>query len=161
MVFDAAFFAFVALVIFLGIVVYAKGPHKISAALDDRAARIAKDINDAAKLRAEAEALLNEYKQKRADAETEAQSIIDQAKREAEAYAAETRSKLSEMVERRTKQAEQKIAQAEQAALKDVRNSATEAAIAAATQLIREGLAGSKSGKLIDESIAAVKSRLN
>lgn len=158
MAFDNTFFATVALVLFFGVVFWVKAPAKITGMLDARSDRIRKDIDDARKLRAEAEALLNEYKQKRTDAVKEAAGIIEQAKREAEAYAAETRAKLSEMLARRTKQAEQKISQAEASAAKDVRSAATEAAIAAATQLI-----GEANGKanLIDESIAAVKSRLN
>ena len=161
MAFDNSFFATVALVLFIGIVFWVKAPAKISAMLDDRSDRIRKDIDDARKLRAEAEALLNEYKQKRTDAVKEAAAIIEQAKREAESYAAETRAKLGETLTRRTKQAEQKISQAEASAAKEVRATATEAAIAAATQLIGEVNAGAKGAKLIDESISAVKARLN
>jgi F-type H+-transporting ATPase subunit b len=159
--FDATFFALVALVLFFVIVFYAKAPAKITAMLDDRSGRIAKDISDARKLREEAEALLNEYKQKRADAVKEAAGIVEQAKREAEAYASEARIKLDEMLARRTRQAEQKIAQAEAAATKDVRAAATDAAITAAARLIAEGSTGAKSAKFVEESIAAVKSRLN
>ena len=65
------------------------------------------------------------------------------------------------LFERRTKQAAQKIAQAEAAAIKEVRTTATEAAIAAASRLVGEAVQGAAGGKLIDESIAAVKSRLN
>ena len=161
MAFDNTFFATVALLIFLAIVFWAKAPGKVGAMLDGRADKIRKDIEDARKLRAEAEALLNEYKQKRTDAVKEAEAIIAQAKSEAESYAAETRSKLNDLLARRSKQAEQKIAQAESAAAKDVRSAATEAAIAAATQLIGEVNAGAKGVKLIEESISAVKSRLN
>lgn len=159
--FDATFFALVALILFIGIVFYAKAPAKVSAMLDERSGRIAKDIADARKLREEAEALLAEYKQKRADAVKEAAAIVDQAKREAESYATESRAKLEDMLARRTKQAEQKIAQAEATATKDVRAAATEAAIAAATKLIGEASTGSKGAKLVAESIAAVKGRLN
>jgi F-type H+-transporting ATPase subunit b len=159
--FDATFFAFVALMIFLGIVLKMGVPKKLGSALDDRANRIAKDLDDAARLRSEAEALLAEYKQKRTDAEMEARGIVDQARREAEALADETRKKLADMLERRTKQAEQKIAQAEAAAIKDVRSQATDAAVAAATKLVREAAKGTKGASLIAESIAAVKTRLN
>lgn len=158
--FDNTFFALVALILFLGIVFYAKAPGKVAGMLDDRSNRIAKDIADARKLREEAEALLAEYKQKRADAVKEAAGIVEQAKLEAHAYATESRSKLEDLLARRTKQAEQKIAQAEAAAAKDVRAAATDAAIAAARKLIGDAPA-TKSAKLIEESISAVKSRLN
>ena len=80
---------------------------------------------------------------------------------EAEAYAAETRHKLAETLERRTKQAEQKIAQAEAQAVKEVRNLATDIAVAAATGLAGDAVKGAKGAALVDDSIAAVKSRLN
>lgn len=158
---DNTFFAFVALVLFLGIVLWA-GAHKSAGKmLDDRSARIAGELNEARRLREEAEALLAEYKQKRLDAEKEAESIIAAAKSDAEEYAAETRRKLTESLERRSKQAEQKIAQAEASAIKDVRHAATEMAIAAAQSLVAEGTKGAKGADLIATSIEAVKNRLN
>lgn len=159
--FDATFFAFVALVIFLGVAAYAGAFKSMGAGLDARAQRIKKELDDAAKLRKDAEALLAEYKQKRLDAEKEAASIIAAAKSDAEEYAAETRRKLSESLERRTKQAEQKIAQAEAAAIKDVRNAAADMAIAAAQSLVASTAKGPKGADLISASIDAVKNRLN
>ena len=158
---DASFFTLVALIIFLGIVAYAGGFKAMGAGLDTRAARIRNDLEHAAKLRKEAEALLAEYKQKRIDAEKEAASIISAAKADAEEYAAETRRKLSESLDRRTKQAEQKIAQAEAAAIKDVKNAATELAIAAAQNLVAQAAKGATSDQLSASSIQAVKNRLN
>lgn len=158
MEFDQSFFALVALVIFIGIVLYAGAHKKAALALDDRAKLISKELNDAKQLRLDAEKLLADYKQKRIDAEKEAETIVSQAKSSAKQYGEEARKKLTETIARRTKQAEQKIAQAEAAAAKDVRSSATELAIAAATKLISEQKGGAK---LITESIAAVKSRLN
>jgi F-type H+-transporting ATPase subunit b len=158
---DASFFALVALIIFLGIVAYAGGFRSMASGLDTRAERIRKDLEHAAQLRKEAEALLAEYKQKRIDAEKEAASIIAAAKSDAEEYAAETRRKLSESLDRRTAQAEQKIAQAEAAAIKDVRNAATELAIAAAQNMVAQVAKGSTADQLIATSIQAVKNRLN
>ncbi|MFM8746699.1 MAG: hypothetical protein ACKOED_08540 [Aestuariivirga sp.] len=89
--FDASFFALVALIIFLGIVAYAGGFKAMGAGLDSRAERIRRELEHAASLRKEAESLLAEYKQKRLDAEKEAQSIVAAAKADAEEYAAETR----------------------------------------------------------------------
>ena len=158
---DATFFALVALVLFLGIVLWAGAHKKAGAALDARAAQIEKDLNDARKLREDAEALVAEYKQKRIDAEKEAEGIVNQAKADAVAYAEDAKKKLSDSLARRTKQAEQKIAQAEAAAIKDVRSAATEKAVAAAAALIGSGAKGKGGEKLIAESIGAIKSRLN
>jgi F-type H+-transporting ATPase subunit b len=158
---DATFFALVALVMFLAIVFWA-GAHKTAAkALDNRAAQIDKDISDARALREQAEALLAEYKQKKLDAVKEADGIIAQAKADAAAYSNDAKKKLSDALARRTKQAEQKIAQAEAAAVKDVRAAATDLAVKAASALIADGAKGKGGEKLIAESISAVKSRLN
>jgi F-type H+-transporting ATPase subunit b len=151
----------VAFVLFIALLIYLKVPTKVAAMLDERAAKIAKDLEEARKLREEAQTLLAEYQKKRIDAEKTAQDIIAQARVEAEAYAEETRKKLGETLERRTRQAEQKIAQAEAAALKEVRTTASDIAVAAATQLVGDAMKGSKGTGLIDESIQAVRGRLN
>jgi F-type H+-transporting ATPase subunit b len=156
--FDQTFFALVALVLFLGLVFYAGAHKKAAMALDDRAKLISKELEDAKQLRLDAEELLADYKQRRLDAEKEAQEIVAQAKSAATLYGEEARKKLGETIARRTKQAEQKIALAGTAAAKEVRGTATDLAIAAATKLISEQKGGAK---LIAESIAAVKSRLN
>ncbi len=158
---DATFYALVALIIFLGIVFYAGAHTKAGAALDTRAQLISKDIADARKLREEAEALLAEYKKKRLDAEKEAQDIVARAKSDAAAYAEESKRKLVDSLDRRTKQAEQKIAQAEAAAVKDVRAAATDLAIASAAKMLKANAKGAGGDGLIAESITAVKSRLN
>ena len=151
----------VAFVLFVGLGVYLKVPAMLAKMLDERADKISKELAEARKLREEAQALLTEYQKKRAEAEKDAANIVAQAKLEAESYSVETRKKLAETIERRTKQAAQKIAQAEAAAIKEVRTTATEAAIAAASKLVGEAVQGAKGTKLIDESISAVKSRLN
>jgi F-type H+-transporting ATPase subunit b len=151
----------VAFVLFVGLGIYLKVPAMLAKMLDERADKISKELAEAKKLREEAQALLAEYQKKRAEAEKDAANIVAQAKVEAESYSVETRQKLAETIERRTKQAAQKIAQAEAAAIKEVRTTATEAAIAAASKLVGEAVQGTKGTKLIDESIAAVKSRLN
>jgi F-type H+-transporting ATPase subunit b len=151
----------VAFVLFIGLGIYLKVPAMLAKMLDERADKISKELAEARKLREEAQALLAEYQKKRVEAEKDAANIVAQAKIEAQAYSVETRKKLAETIERRTKQAAQKIAQAEAAAIKEVRSTATEAAIAAASKLVGEAVQGAKGTKLIDESIAAVKSRLN
>jgi F-type H+-transporting ATPase subunit b len=161
MAFDNTFYAFVALVLFLGIVFWAGAHRKAGAALDARRDQIAKDIADARKLREEAEALLAEYKQKRLDAEKEASTIIASAKSDAAAFAAEATRKLAEAIERRTQQAEDKIARAEAAATKDVRDRATDIAIEKAGSLLAAKVKGKGGEGLIADSIAAIKSQLN
>jgi F-type H+-transporting ATPase subunit b len=158
---DPATWVAVSFILFIALGIYLKVPAMLAKMLDERADKISKELAEARKLREEAQALLAEYQKKRAEAEKDAANIVAQAKVEAEAYGVETSKKLAETIERRTKQAAQKIAQAEAAAIKEVRTTATEAAIAAASRLVGEAVQGAKGAKLIDESIAAVKSRLN
>ena len=155
---DQTFYALVALVLFFVVAWYAGAHKKVGASLDDRARMIENELAQARKLREDAEKLLDDYKQKKLDAEKEAQSIVARAKTDAEEFAAEARQKLSDMIARRTKQAESKIAQAQDVAAKEVRGLAADLAIAASSKLIAEQ---GGSAQLIADSIAAVKSKLN
>src|SRR5262245_30367904 len=155
----AEFWVAVAFVAFLLILAYYKVPALIGKALDDRAAGIRKELDEARRLREEAQALLADYQRKHRNAGQEAESIVEQARREAEVFAAETRKSLAETVERRRKHAEEKIARAEAQAVEDVRTAAVDMAIAAAEKILREKAAGT--GGLIDQSIRTLKARLN
>ena len=148
----------VAFLLFVALLVYLKVPKMIADMLDGRAAKISADLAEARKLREEAQALLADYKKKRVEAEKDAASIVEEAKREAESFAGEQRKRMAEQLDRRVKQAEAKIAQAEAAAIKDVRNAATDLAVRAAASLVG---GTSKGGKLIDDSIEALKTKLN
>ncbi len=155
------FFVGVGFVIFLGILGYF-GVHKmLIGMLDARAAKVREQLDAAANLRKEAEALLKDYEAKRAAAEKDAQQIVADAKAEAERIRLEQEQKLADYVERRTKQAEQKIAMAEQSAAAEVRAAAADAAILAAETILR----GQATGKVADDLIAAglkdVRARMN
>ena len=157
----AEFWVAVAFVAFLLILAYYKVPALIARVLDDRAEAIRKELDEARRLREEAQSLLADYQKKHRNAGQEAEAIVEQARREAEAFAAETRKSLTETVERRRKQAEDRIARAEAQAVEDVRAAAVDMAIAAAEKILREKAAGAGGAALIDESIRGLKGRLN
>jgi F-type H+-transporting ATPase subunit b len=159
--FEAEFWVLVSFLIFVGLIVYLKVPAMVASALDQRAARIARELEEARKLRKEAQALLAEYEGKRKEASKLADDIVAQAKREAEAQAEDARRKLAEMVERRSKLAEQKIAQAEAQAVKEVRGAAADLAIAAASRIIAAQTKGPEASRLIDQSISQIKTKLH
>ena len=158
---DATFWALVALILFFGIVLYAKAPSFVASKLDARSAGIKSDLDDARRLREEAQELLAEYQRKKVEAENEAAAIVAQAKREAELYGQEARKKMNEQIERRTRMAEQKIAQAEAAAVKDVRAAAADLAIEAAARIIGQDTKGAKASGIIDKTIASLGKQLN
>lgn len=158
---DATFWALVALVLFLALMVYLKVPGVVTSALDKRAGTIRNELDEARRLREEAQALLAEYQRKGREAETEAEEIVDQAKREAEALTAETGLRLEEFVANRTRQAEQKIAQAEAQALQEVRALSADVAVAAAEKILAAKVEGATADALIARSIGEVKAKLN
>ena len=110
---DPSFWALVGLIVFLGLMVYLKVPGLVTGHLDRRAETIRNELEEARKLREEAQALLADYQRRAREAEGEAEGIIDQAKREAEGITTEAHQRIEEYVAGRTRQAEQKIAQAE------------------------------------------------
>jgi F-type H+-transporting ATPase subunit b len=158
---EPVFWTLIAMLMFLGIVFYMKVPAMIGKSLDARGEAIRKELDDARRLREEAQQLLADYQRKSREAEDEAKGIVEQAKREAEALATETRKSLAEGLERRTKAAEDKIARAEAQALSEVRSAAVTAAISAAESILKGKVAGGTSATLIDESIRNLKGRLN
>jgi F-type H+-transporting ATPase subunit b len=157
----AEFWVAVAFIAFVLVLLYYRVPKLLTKALDDRADAIRAELDEARRLREEAANLLADYQKKHRNAGAEAEAILDQAKREAEAFAAATRRSLTEMAERRAKQAEDKIARAETQAIDDVRAAAVDMAIAAAEKILREKAAGPAGASLIDQGIRDLKGRLN
>ncbi len=155
------FWVLVAFLTFVALVIYYKVPAIIGKMLDDRADAIRKELDEARKLREDAQALLADYQRKAREAESEARSIIDQAKREAEALAVDARKSLAESVERRSKIAEEKIARAEAQALSEVRATAVDTAISAANELLKTRASGSVGDTLITQSINDLRGKLN
>ena len=157
---DNSFYAFVALVIFVGLTLYFGIPKIVGKMLDGQIKKIADDIAEAKKLREEAAALLVEYEQKRAAAESEAAGIIAAAKEEATRLTAEAQASLADLVTRRTKSVEDKIAQAEAQAIAEVRARSADVAIEAARLVLTDEMS-KKGGTVVDKAIADVANRLN
>lgn len=157
----ATLWATVALVIFLGILVYLRVPGMIGRSLDDRAERIRKELDDARKLREDAQQALAECQRARKEAEQAAADMVAAAKQEADALKAEARQKSEEFVARRTAMAEQKIAQAERDAINDVRARAVDIAVEAARSLLGTKVDEKAAGELFKKSLDEVRTRMN
>lgn len=157
---DNSFFALVALVIFLGLMIFFGVPRIVGKMLDGKIKQIETDIAEAKRLREEAAALLVEYEQKRVAAEREAEGIVTAAKEEAERLTVEAQASLADLVVRRTKAVEDKIAQAEAQAVAEVRARSADIAIEAARVVLSDQM-GKQGGKVIDAAIADVGSKLN
>ncbi len=151
----------IAFVIFLGILVYLGAHRRIADSLDERQTRIKAELDEARRLREEAQALLAEFERKGREAETEAAAIIAGAKAEAERLAVEAKARMEDFVARRTKMAEAKIVQAEAQALADVRSAAADAAVAAAEKILSTAAKGKVAEDLLAQGIADVRKTFN
>ncbi len=133
----------------------------VTATLDARAAGIRVQIEEAGKLREDAQALLAEYQKKQRDAMSEAEKIISQARAEAARLKIDAEKDLEGAIERRKQQALDRIAQSEAQAVAQVRNTAVDVALAAAEKLIQSSLDPAKKQALADKAIAELPGRLN
>jgi F-type H+-transporting ATPase subunit b len=159
--FEAEFWVAVAFVIFVGVLGYFGAHELLLKSIDDRRERIKAEFDEARRLKAEAEALLATYRRKQQEAEHEAQAIVAGARTEAERLAAEAEAKIEEFVARRTKMAENKIAQAEAQALADVRSAAAEVAVAAAKTILTRTVKDKVADNLLAKGIEDFKGKLN
>jgi F-type H+-transporting ATPase subunit b len=158
---ESEFWVAVAFVIFIGVLIKFGVHRLIIDALDSRAARIRGELDEARRVRDEAQALLAEYQRKRGEADRGAEAIVSAARSEAERLATEAKAKVEEFVARRTRMAETKIAQAEAQALADVRSAAADAAVAAAEKILSETAKGKVGDDLIARGIRDLKAKLN
>ena len=147
--------------IFVGVLIYFGVPGMISSRLDSRAARIRSELDEVRALREEAQQLLASYERKQKDVATQAEEIVAAARREAEQAAEVAKADIRKSAARRLQTATEQIAAAEQAALRAIRDRAAAVAVAAAGDVIRDGLGATEANAMIDRSIAEVGAKLN
>jgi F-type H+-transporting ATPase subunit b len=155
------FWVAVGFVIVLGIFLRVRVPAMLAKFLDERAAAIASELDEARRLREEAAGVLASYVQKAAQAETEVTAIIADAKAEAERFAKEVRAQLRAQIDRRAQMAKEKIEQAEAAALNEIRAIAADKATAAAEKLIAARMDEQRSADLVEDSLKDLPDKLN
>jgi len=143
------------------VVLVKKAAPGITGGLDARAARIKGEIEEAKRLRAEAETTLAEYQRKQRDALAEAQTIVARAKEDAERIGREAEIELDAALKRREASTLDKIAQAEAKALAEVRNVAVDVAIETTKLLLQATLDKKRGSKLIDQAIEELPQRLH
>lgn len=158
---SAELWVLVGLLVFIAIVVAAGVPKMVARALDDKAAKIQSELDEAARLRAEAEAMLAQIRQEKAEAEAQAADMLAAAEADARRIEAEAKAKLEETLVRRQQLAERRIAQAEAQAATDVKAAAAELAAKAAQDILSARIAGAKTDPMIDQAIAQIGAKLN
>lgn len=151
----------IAFVIFIGILVYFKVPQKLSGLLDGRAEGIRSELAEARKLREDAMELRASFERKQIEVKQEADRIVASAKEAAQAAAAQAQIDLDDSIKRRMKAAEEQLASAEAAAIRDIRNAAVSVAIAAAGDVIRKNTSAEDANAMIADSIKTVEAQLH
>jgi F-type H+-transporting ATPase subunit b len=150
-----------AFIIFVGILLYAKVPAKLTAFLDARGVSVQSELNDARRLREEALQLYAEFERKQTEVKEQAARIVEKAKADAELVAEQTKAEIEASITRRLKAAEDQIGSAEAAAIRDVREKATNIAIAAAGDLLAKQMDATRSDALVSRAIASIETRLH
>jgi F-type H+-transporting ATPase subunit b len=160
MSFDATFWVGLGFIVFVALV--AKKVYGLATdGLDKRAEKIRGEIDEATRLREEAQALLASYERKQRDAVNEATAIVEQAKAEAVRIREAAEADLAASLERRTRLAENKIAQAEAQAVAEVRGLAVDVALRATRRLIADNLDDARAQALADDALGEVETKLN
>ena len=150
-----AFVSFVAVVLYLGV------PKMLAKMLDARADGIRAELEEARSLREEAKALLASYEKKQTEVQAQADRILEAARVEAAAAAEQAKADIVTSVARRLVAAEEQIASAEAAAVKEVRDQAIVVAVGAARDIIASQMTAADGNSLIDDAIAQVGAKLH
>ena len=157
--FDAAGWVSLAMLALFLLMIWKRVPAAIGRALDKKIAGIRQQLDEAAQIRADAEALRAEYEAKAAGADAEIALLIERARNEAAGIVSQAEKDAAVLVENRARMAEDRIETAERAVLNEVRARVAEVATAAAERLIRERLDASADKSMVDTTIAGLGRR--
>jgi len=158
---DSKFWVALPIVLFIAFVIYKGALRALVKTLDDRAEDIRTNLDEARRLREEAQALLASYHRKQKEAETLAGDIVEQARKDAESMAAQSRKDLADRLERRAAQAEARIETAEAQALAEVKAKAADMALNAAETLMKGDLTAAQKSALVKDGITQMGKALN
>ena len=159
--YNTNFVVWLAFLLFVGILIYLKVPGKVGGMLDQRADSIRKDLAEAKALHDDARSILATYERKQREVQEQADRIVETAKHEAALAATKAKDDLQASIVRRLAAAEDQIASAQAAAIKDVRDRAIQIAVAAAGDVVAANMTAADSGALIDDAIDAVGAKLH
>ena len=160
LLYSAEFWVLIAFLILVG-ALFKKVSAALTGGLDARAARIKSHLDEAEKLREDAQSLLAEYQRKQHAAAEEAGGIVAQAKAESERIREQTAADLEQALKRREQQALDKIAQAEAAAIEEIREKAVDMAIDATARLLEKKMAGKAGEQSVADAIKDIPGKLH
>ena len=157
MTIDAAFWVAVSFFIFLGLLIYFQIPQKINTTLEDSISNIKGQIDEADKLKEDAKNILTEHEKKISNSKAEVKSMISEANEEAEKNIIKSNETFHNLIENRKKNAEERIKQLKNQALKDIKNTSVKIAIESVEKLLKNSLDKSKLDKIYTTSIEETK----
>ena len=157
MIIDAAFWVAISFFIFLGVLIYFKIPEKIKDILEENISNITSQINEAEKLKEEAKNILSEHEKKISNSKAEVKSMINRANEYSEKNIIKTNQDLYNLIENRKKNAEERIKQMKNQALKDIKNMSVRIAIESVEKLLKNSIDKSKLDKIFLSSIQETK----
>lgn len=157
---SAEFWVAVSFLVFV-VAVFKPAKRILTSALDQRIAQIRADVEEAQRLREEAQVALATYQRRQREALHEAEKIIAHAREEAQRARERAEAELEEVIRRREQQAADKIAQAEAAALDEIRDRAVELAIAATARILEEKMKGKAGEKAVSDAIKVLPEKLH
>ncbi len=160
--YDTNIVVLIAFLVFIGFLAWRGVPKLLGSLLDKRAEGIRAELDEAKRLRDEAQEIFASYERRLQEVEAEAADIVKHAEANAKAAAEEAKADLEKQMERRLAQGQDQIASAEAAVERQIRANAADIATRAAKLVMAEKLAGKSAGALIDEAIAETeKSAMN
>ena len=157
MTIDATFWVMISFFLFVGLLIYFQIPQKIKKILEENISNIKNQIDEADKLKEDAKNILTEHEKKISDSEAEVKSMIAKAGEEAEKNIIKTNQDLHNLIENRKKNAEERIKQLKNQALKDIKNTSVKIAIESVEKLLKNSLDKSKLDKIYMSSIEETK----
>lgn len=158
---DSKFWVLVPVLLFFALLAWKGAFRSMGQGLDQRADAIRDELDEARRLREEAQTLLASYQRKKAEAEAQASEIVERARRDAEAMAVQARADLTERLTRRAAQSEAKIASAEAQAMAEVKSRAADLAIDAAKDIARNKLTAADKTRFFKDGLAQMGGTLN
>ena len=157
MTIDATFWVAISFFIFLGILIYFKIPQKVKNVLDENISNIKNQINEAEKLKEEAKNILSEHEKKISNSKAEVKSMINKASEDSEKNIIKTNEEFHRLMDARKKNAEERIKQMKNQALKDIKNTSVKIAIESVEKLLKNSIDKSKLDKIYLSSIEETK----
>ena len=157
MTLDATFWVMISFFAFIGLLIYFQVPNKIRSALEENISNIKNQIEEANKLKEDAKNILTEHEKKISNSKTEDKQMINSANEETEKNMIKTNKDFHNLMEVRKKNAEERIKQLKNQALKDIKNASVKVAIESVEKLIKNSMDKSKLDKIYSYSIEETK----